>query len=124
VAQYENADARELQEILDAVSEGLPRMVTNLVQTIYSEEAGRNVGRAVGSLYRELINAGLPREMAVKMASDYMISLKDVMGLMNQSGGASAHGTHGGHGWHWRGRMGRHFETSGDAPAAPSQEDA
>lgn len=79
---YENPDAQELSEILDAVSTKVPDMITNILKTVYSAEAGRNVGQAVGSLFRELVDAGIPHEMAVKMASDYMISFKDLLGTV------------------------------------------
>lgn len=79
---YENPDAQELSEILDAVSTKVPDMITNILKTVYSAEAGRNVGQAVGNLFRELVDAGIPYEMAVKMASDYMISFKDLLGTV------------------------------------------
>jgi hypothetical protein len=79
---YENPDAQELSEILDAVSNKVPDMITNILKTVYSAEAGRNVGQAVGNLFRELMDAGIPYEMAVKMASDYMISFKDLLGTV------------------------------------------
>ena len=61
----------------------LPQMITNILKTVYSEEAGRNVGRAVGTLYKELVASGIPTDMALKMATDYMISFKDLMGQMD-----------------------------------------
>ena len=77
---YTNPDAIELSEVLDAVSVKLSELITNVLKSVYSEEAGHNVGRAVGTLYRELVDAGIPAETAVKMASDYMISFKDLVG--------------------------------------------
>lgn len=81
--KYENPEAQEVSEILDAVSSKVPEMITNILKTVYSAEAGRNVGQAVGNLFRELVDAGIPHEMAVKMASDYMISFKDLLGTVN-----------------------------------------
>jgi hypothetical protein len=80
---YHSNDAKDLSEILDVVSTKMPDMLTNLLKTVYSVEAGRNVGQAVGSLFKELVDAGIPREMALKMASDYMISFKDLLGTIN-----------------------------------------
>jgi tetrahydromethanopterin S-methyltransferase subunit G len=85
---YTNPDAIEVSEMLDAVSTRLPEMITNLLKTVYSEEAGRNVGRAVGTLYQELVEAGIPKDLAVKMASDYMISFKDVLGSFTNRDGS------------------------------------
>jgi hypothetical protein len=77
---YTDPEAIQVSEILDVVSTRVPEMITNLLRTVYSEDAGRNVGKAVAALYRELVDAGLPRDVAVKMASGYMISFKDLVG--------------------------------------------
>lgn len=80
---YDGPEAREVAEILDVVSTKVPEMLSNILKTVYSEEAGRNVGQAVAGLYRELIAAGIPQDTAQKMASDYMISFKDILGAVN-----------------------------------------
>ncbi|WP_232697758.1 hypothetical protein [Brevibacillus daliensis] len=73
-----NMDLAELEGLLDLANSKVPSLITNLLKTIYSEEAGANIGKAVGALYKELIAAGISQELASKMASDYMFSLKDV----------------------------------------------
>jgi len=78
----------KIGELLDTVSSKLPTLVTNLLHSLYSEEAGIEMGKAVGGLYKELINSGLPQEVALKMASDYMVNLKDVMNVGRNSDGS------------------------------------
>jgi hypothetical protein len=87
---YQNSDAQEVSELLDAVSSKAPDLIRNLLKTVYSAEAGRHVGEAVGGLYQELLAAGIPAEMALKMAGDYMISFKDLLGVLKSSGGFSS----------------------------------
>lgn len=70
---------QEISELLDTVSTKLPDLISNLLRTIYSQEAGSEMGKAVGSLYKELLAAGIPQDVALKMATDYMISLKDIL---------------------------------------------
>lgn len=82
----ENIPVKEISELLDSVSTKLPDLIRNLLRTVYSPEAGSETGKAVGALYKELIAAGMPQEVAVKMASDYMFSLKDVMNGLNMGG--------------------------------------
>lgn len=69
---------KEIGELLDAVSGKLPNLVSGLMSSLYSPEAGKNMGKAVGSFYKELLEAGIPPEEAAKMAKDYMLSIKDV----------------------------------------------
>lgn len=70
--------AKEIGEILDAVSDKVPKLISGIVSTLYSAEAGKNMGQAVGSLYRELLESGLPEDVAIEMAKNYMLSLKDI----------------------------------------------
>lgn len=82
MSSYDGKDAQELDDILEVVSKKVPDMITNILKTVYSADAGRNVGQAVGNLYKELVDSGIPRDMALKMASDYMISFKDLLGTV------------------------------------------
>lgn len=69
---------KEIAEILEAVSTKVPELITKLLRTLYSEEAGREMGKAVGSLYKELTESGIPQDVALNMTRDYMFSLKDL----------------------------------------------
>ena len=69
---------QELGELLDMVSSKLPGLINNLLKTLYSQEAGEQMGKAVGHFYKELIAAEIPPEEALKMAKDYMLTLKSL----------------------------------------------
>jgi len=73
---------KDIGELLDTVSDRLPKLINGLMSTLYSKEAGKNMGQAVGSFYKELIDAGIPTDEAMKMAKDYMLSIKDVVSNM------------------------------------------
>ncbi|MDR7855615.1 hypothetical protein [Tissierella sp.] len=73
-----DGDAKEIGEILDAVSDKVPKLISGIMGTLYSAEAGKNMGQAVGSLYKELLESGIPQDVALDMAKNYMLSLKDV----------------------------------------------
>lgn len=70
--------AQDVGELLSVVTEKVPELVAKLLHTLYSEDAAKEMGKAVGSLYKELVSSGIPTEMALKMTSDYMFSLKDL----------------------------------------------
>lgn len=69
----------EIGSLLDSVSDKLPKVITGLMDTMYSAEAGKKLGQAVGYFYKELIGSGIPSEEALKMAKDYMFSVKDLI---------------------------------------------
>jgi hypothetical protein len=77
-----NGDMKDVAEMLETVTEKLPKLINGIIGTMYNAEAGKNVGQAVGALYKELLESGIPKEDAIKMARDYIMSLKDIPGMV------------------------------------------
>jgi|HigsolmetaAR203D_1030402.scaffolds.fasta_scaffold00027_44 hypothetical protein len=71
-------DIQELQEVLGIISEKVPKLITEMLRTVYSEEAGAQMGKAVGKFYQELVASGIPAQDALIMAKDYMNTIKSV----------------------------------------------
>ena len=78
---------KEIGALLDEVTGKIPKLIIGLLDTIYSAEAGQKMGKSVGNLYKELVESGIPQEEAIKMAKDYMLSMKDMVGNMTQNPG-------------------------------------
>lgn len=76
-----NIPVKEISELLDEVSVKVPRLIDGLMGTIYSAEAGKKMGQAVGGFYKELVEAGIPADTALQMAKDYMLSIKEAVGM-------------------------------------------
>lgn len=76
-------DAEELREVLDAVGDRVPKLIHELVSavmtTIYSREAGQQLGAAVGAFYKELVDSGIPQDEALAMSKDYIGALSRIM---------------------------------------------
>lgn len=68
----EISDAEEVKEILGVVSTQIPSLIKGIIASVFSEEAGKNMGRAAASFYKELKESGIPENVAVKMTEDYM----------------------------------------------------
>ena len=78
----EMSDAEEIKEILGAVSEGIPALIKGVIASVFSEEAGKSMGKAAAAFYKELKESGMPDEVAVKMTENYIsvfTSLGDLM---------------------------------------------
>ncbi|HCS72640.1 MAG TPA: hypothetical protein DIW17_02030 [Clostridiales bacterium] len=69
---------KEIGALLDELSGKAPKLITGLMDTLYSAESGKKMGQAVGNFYKELVDGGIPQEDALQMAKDYMISLKEI----------------------------------------------
>lgn len=81
---------KEIGELLDEVSGKVPKLISGLMDTLYSAEAGKKMGQSVGNLYKELVDSGIPQDDALKMAKDYMLSIKDVVGNMGNFTGSKS----------------------------------
>ena len=68
----EKKDAEEVKEILTVVSEKVPALIKGLVGSVFSEEVGREMGKAVGAFYSELKKSDLPAETILEMTKDYV----------------------------------------------------
>jgi DNA gyrase/topoisomerase IV subunit A len=78
----EKEDVEELREVLGVVSKEVPSLIKGIIGSVFSEEAGRDMGKAAAAFYKQLKDAGMPEETAVKMTENYVsvfTSLGDVM---------------------------------------------
>jgi hypothetical protein len=87
----EKRDTEELKEILGVVSSEVPALIKSLLASVFSEEAGRSMGKAAAAYYKELKEGGLPDQVAVKLTEDYMHTFTSI-GDMLRSAGTGKHG--------------------------------
>ena len=90
MSQHEHRHDRvreNVREILGVVSSELPAMIQGIIQgilsAVFSEEAGRNRGKAATAYFKELKGGGLPEQVAVKMTEEYMRTCS--LGYMSRS---------------------------------------
>jgi hypothetical protein len=82
---HERESPENIKEILNAVSSEIPPMIKNILASVFSEEAGRNMGKAAAAYYKEMKEGGLPEQVAVKLTEDYMRTFSSI-GDMLRSG--------------------------------------
>jgi len=90
-------DAENVKEILGVVSSEVPTMIKSILSSVFSEEAGRNMGKAAAAYYKELKTGGLPDEVAVKLTEEYMrtfTSLGDMLRSAGRGGWRHSEGMH------------------------------
>ena len=79
-------DAENVKEILGVVSSEVPTMIKSILSSVFSEEAGRNMGKAAAAYYKELKNGGLPDEVAVKLTEEYMRTFTSLGDMLKNAG--------------------------------------
>jgi hypothetical protein len=75
---------KQISELLVVMSETLPKLAGQIMQTLYSEQAGEQMGKAVAAMYRELIHSGMEKEVALRFTKDYLETLKQIAREMKE----------------------------------------
>jgi hypothetical protein len=76
----------EIREFFSLFSKEAPGLIKAIIGTVFSEEAGKDMGKAAGAFYKELKDAGLPEETAVKMTENYMATFTSLGDLLRGVG--------------------------------------
>jgi len=83
----EKEDVEELREVLSVVSKEVPALIKGIIASVFSEEAGRDMGRAAAAFYKELKEAGMPEDVAVKMTEGYISTFTSLGEVMKRAVG-------------------------------------
>ena len=78
----EKEDVEEMKEVFRVLSTEIPALIKGVIASVFSEEAGRSMGKAAAAFYKELKESGMPDEVAIKMTENYIsvfTSLEDLM---------------------------------------------
>jgi hypothetical protein len=79
-------EPENIKEILGVVSSEIPAMIKSILSSVFSEEAGRNMGKAAAAYYKELKDGGLPEQIAVKMTEEYMRTFTSLGDMLRSAG--------------------------------------
>jgi hypothetical protein len=79
-------EAEEVKEILSAVSTQVPALIKSVLASVFSEEAGRSMGKAAAAYYKELKEGGMPEDVAVKMTQEYMRTFTSLGSMLQNIG--------------------------------------
>lgn len=82
----EDMNPQNIKEILSVVSTEIPGLIKSILSSVFSEEAGRNMGKAAAAYYKELKNGGLPDTVAVKLTEEYMRTFTSIGDMLKNAG--------------------------------------
>ena len=74
-AEELRAIAEALPELMNVLNDSIPKLISGLIGSVYSPEAAGNMGAAVGKFYRELVDQGIPEEVALDMTKKFVGAL-------------------------------------------------
>ncbi len=83
-------DVEELREIFSVLRSEVPGLIKGLIEPLkeimdltYNPDRAKERARAIASFYKELVNQGIPEDLALKLTKEHFINpmsvLKSVM---------------------------------------------
>ncbi|MFW9976215.1 MAG: hypothetical protein ACFFDQ_13170 [Candidatus Thorarchaeota archaeon] len=90
--RYHKSDAEELKEVAEALPElfqalndAIPKLISGLIESVYSPEAAGNMAAGIGKFYSNLLAEGIPEDVALDMTKKFVGAL-DFTKLMSMVG--------------------------------------
>lgn len=65
-------DAQEVADILSAVSEHVPKLLSEITEALFSAEKSEAFAESVAKFYKSLIDAGMDEEKAFELTQKFM----------------------------------------------------
>ena len=81
-------ELREVRQLFKTLSEEIPNMIRGIIESIFSAEAGKNMGAAAANFYKELKAGGIPEDVAIKMTQDYIRTFTDLGAILREAMGS------------------------------------
>jgi hypothetical protein len=82
----EMPESEEIKEILGVVSTEIPALIKGIISSVFSEEAGKSMGRAAAAFYKELKESGMPEDVAIKMTENYISVFTSLGDILKRTG--------------------------------------
>ena len=76
-------DIQELREVLEVVSDKVPKLIKEIVDAVYNNQDPDEYGRSVASFYKQLTDAGMDPKEAYKLTEKFMDS-RDLPSLISK----------------------------------------
>ena len=86
-------DAQEIKEILEAVSDTVPKLLSEITDALFSPDKAEQFGASVAKFYKSMVDSGMNPDQAFELTQKFMDSsspggmIAKVMGGMGDSGG-------------------------------------
>ena len=73
----------DVGEILDMVTDKVPKMIKGIIGAFFSPEAAKDMATSVANFRKTLIEGGIPEDEAMQMTREYMQTVTNWKGIMN-----------------------------------------
>ncbi|MFP3951434.1 MAG: hypothetical protein ACLFVP_04760 [Candidatus Bathyarchaeia archaeon] len=78
-------DAEEVSQIFDTLSDKIPKMIKDIMDSFFSPEAATNIAKSVAVFRKTLIENGIPEEEAMDMTREYLQTVTNWQGMIKKT---------------------------------------
>ena len=76
--QKNEIPVKDINDLLDVIYEKLPKVFKAIRESIFSAQAGTDIGTAIGNFYKALLEKGVPEDKAMELTSEYLRTLTNL----------------------------------------------
>lgn len=87
-------DAQEIKEILDVVSEKVPKLLEEITDALFSPEKAEKFGETVAKFYKAMVDSGMSPDQAFELTQKFMDSSSPGGMISKAIGGIGGGGGH------------------------------
>ena len=85
-------DAQEVKEILDVVSEKVPKLLEEITDALFSPEKAEKFGETVAKFYKSMVDSGMSPDQAFELTQKFMDSSSPGGMIAKALGGIGSNG--------------------------------
>ena len=85
-------DAQEVKEILEVVSEKVPKLLEEITEALFSPEKAEKFGETVAKFYKSMVDSGMSPDQAFELTQKFMDSSSPGGMIANALGGLGGSG--------------------------------
>ena len=67
-------DAQEVRDILEAVSDTVPKLLSEITDVLFNPEKTKEFGKSVAEFYKTMVDNGMPPDKAYELTQKFMES--------------------------------------------------
>ena len=67
-------DAQEVRDILEAVSDTVPKLLSEITDVLFNPEKTKEFGKSVAEFYKTMVDNGMPPDKAYELTEKFMES--------------------------------------------------
>ena len=83
IEEDDEKDIEEFKEVMNTLENVVPAIIKGIADALYSGSSAEEFGKQVANFYKEMVNAGMDKDMAYELTKKFMES-RDISGVIKK----------------------------------------